>query len=319
MDAKTILDAARLSLKSLPEEAKRKTFISDLDKLYEKLFSGGKAVRARLVQETAKEFGLSLSERSLLCSAVELIHHSSILHDDVIDSSSRRRGHPSAWVHFSRNKAILAGDYLLAEASFKLSEYGNTDLLKLTAQTVKKMIQGEWLQSEKLKVNTLKGINEIHVLKTSALFEWCLLAPFLCLQPQRAASLQEPLKKAGRILGQLFQRADDAMDFGVRNKENKEEFKDLNEGYLNFFGVFLKENAPLDERELLACGSRYDFKKIMTEQTLEKQIRLYDEMNQKLILSFYEALEALSSLSEDYGPRLAKVLKSWAHDLYFRS
>ena len=154
--------------------------VNTLNEIYKELFNGGKGLRAGLTRDIAKRLGLSKNESSLLEESVEGIHHSSILHDDVLDSSRLRRNRLTAWVKFSKNKAILAGDYLLAQVSFKISEYGNVELLKLTSATIKKMVQGEWLQSDNLRKETLKTLDQIHILKTSSLFQWCLKAPFLC-------------------------------------------------------------------------------------------------------------------------------------------
>lgn len=293
--------------------ALEKTPLSSLNQLYKELFFGGKGIRAHLVKDVSQALHLHSSEITLLCGVAESIHHSSILHDDVIDSSKKRRNRSSIWMKFSKNKAILAGDYLLAHVSLKLSEYGNADLLKLTSQTIKKMVEGEWLQSEVLGHETLNNINKIHLLKTAVLFEWCLKAPFLC---RKYTNSQNLLGEIGQIFGQLFQRADDALDFGVRNKENKNEFKDLSEGYLNFFGVFLQEKAQL--KNLRSCRSRLELKKMIKEEEFLSLIQSFDDMNKKLIHSCYNKLKQLSSLLNPEQRKLILTLNSWTKKLYFR-
>ena len=296
----------------------KKISLTDLNRLYKELFCGGKGVRARLIQDISPYLNLSADEISLLCGSAEAIHHSSILHDDVIDSSKMRRNRSSTWVQFSKNKAILAGDYLLAHVSLKLSEYSNTELLKLTSQTIKKMVEGEWLQSEIIGKETKKNIDQVHLLKTASLFEWCVQAPFLCKQCFDP-SLQALLSEIGQILGQLFQRADDALDFGVRNKENKDEFKDLNEGYLNFFGVHLMENISSVDRTILkACKSSDELKLKTGEKQWNRQIQLFDDMNQKLITSCLRKIQQLSSLLSSRQKETMVVLESWVNKLYFR-
>ncbi len=290
--------------------------VNTLNEIYKELFNGGKGLRASLTRDVAKHLGLSRDESSLLEESVEGIHHSSILHDDVLDSSRLRRNRLTAWVKFSKSKAILAGDYLLAQISFNISEYGNVELLKLTSMTIKKMVQGEWLQSENLGKETLKKLNQVHILKTSSLFQWCLKAPFLCCR-ENNTSIYKILDRIGCIFGRLFQRSDDMMDFGVRNKENKDVFKDLKEGYLNFFGVFLKENTPVKNVTALRnCQNTEDLKKLFGEQELIKQVNKFDEHNKKLILECESDIDKLSSFSSYAG--LDSTLKSWCSSLYFR-
>ncbi len=290
--------------------------VHTLNEIYKELFNGGKGLRAHLTRDISRHLDLSVNESSLLEESVEGIHHSSILHDDVLDSSRLRRNQLTTWVKFSKNKAILAGDYLLAQVSFKISEYGNLDLLKLTSTTIKQMVQGEWFQSENLGRETLKSLNQVHILKTSPLFQWCLKAPFFCCNKNNTY-LHKILDHIGCIFGQLFQRSDDMMDFGFRNKENKDVFKDLNEGYLNFFGVFLKENTHIkDVKSLRSCRNSEDLKKLFGEEELKKQVDNFDEWNRKLILECEKSIDKLSTLVSHKD--LGHTLKSWCNTLYFR-
>ena len=287
-----------------------------LNEVYKDLFNGGKGLRACLTRDISRHLGLSENTSTLLEESVEGIHHSSILHDDVLDSSRLRRNRLTAWVKFSKNKAILAGDYLLAHVSFKISEYGNLDLLKLTSVTIKKMVQGEWFQSENFGKETLKNLDQIHILKTSSLFQWCLKAPFFSCRKNNK-DLHNILDHIGCIFGQLFQRSDDMMDFGFRNKENKDIFKDLKEGYLNFFGVFLKENTSIkDVKALRFCRNTEDLKKLFGEKELKKQVESFDKWNKQLISECETNIDKLSVLLSHKD--LGEMLKSWCNKLYFR-
>ncbi len=294
------------------------TKLPKLNQLYKDLFAGGKGVRARLVRDISSCLALSPDDISLLCESVENIHQSSILHDDVIDSSRFRRNRLATWVKFSKKEAILAGDYLMAQVSFRISENGNLHLLKLTSEAIKNMVQGEWLQREMLGCETLKGLDQVHIFKTSSLFQWSLRAPFLFLyltHPQ----LQALLGEIGTLFGQLFQRADDAIDFGIRNKEGKKEFKDLEEGYLNFFGVYIKENTSIrDIKQFRACRSVHQLKKFLGEETLQSQIDSFDRMNDQLSSLCLDRIEKLTHYLDERQIKLIHVLKSWVKLLYLR-
>ena len=296
-----------------------RTNLPKLNRLYQDLFSGGKGIRARLVRDISKCLDVSSEGVSLLCESVENIHHSSILHDDVIDGSPFRRNRLAAWVKFSKKEAILAGDYLMAQVSFRISETGNLRLLKLTSKAIQNMVQGEWLQREIIGRETLKELDQVHIFKTSALFEWSVCAPFLFLQYHQTP-LQSLLSKIGVIFGQLFQRADDAIDFGIRNKENKKEFKDLKEGYLNFFGVYLKENIPVKNvRQLRACRNLRHLKKIIGESNLEKQVQFFDKRDQQLKNLCLDHINQLSGYLNKKQKTLIPVLNlGWISFIYVK-
>ena len=295
-----------------------KTRLPKLNQLYQDLFAGGKGVRSCLVKDVSQCLHLPPAGINLLCESVENIHHSSILHDDVIDSSRIRRNRLASWVKFSKQEAILAGDYLMAQVSFRISESENVHLLKLTSSAIKKMVQGEWLQREIIGCETLKDLNQVHIWKTSALFEWGLKAPFLFIYDTQP-SLQTLLSEIGIIFGQLFQRADDAMDFGVRNKENKKEFKDLREGYLNFFGVYLKENASIkDVQKLRACCNIQQLQKVVGKTILKEQVEAFDKMNSRLSAVCLNRIDQLNNLLDTKQKDLIHILKSWMNKLYLR-
>ena len=295
----------------------KSTKLKTLNQLYKELFYGGKSVRACLVQDISASLHIGKDETHLLKSSVEGIHHSSILHDDVIDSSLLRRGRKAIWIQFSRNKAILAGDYLLAEVSFKISEHGNLSLLKLTSSVIKKMVQGEWMQSEKKGFENLKILDQIHIFKTASLFEWCLKAPFLCIRREEK-SLHILLEAIGRDFGKLFQRSDDLIDFDLRNRENKSVFKDLKEGYLNFFGIYLIQNSNVKKEDLLLCRNKKDLLNLCSEKNLKKIIFEFDKMNKKVIKNCKKNIIRLSPYLDSSQKELICTLNSWVEKLYLR-
>lgn len=297
---------------------KIKTQLPQLDQLYSDLFDGGKGIRAHLVQDVCSKLNKSKEDANFLSEMVENIHHCSLLHDDVIDASLFRRNKKSAWAQFSRKKAILAGDYLLAHTALKLSSYGSLELLKVTSQTIKDMVKGEWLQQEILMKETLKELDHIHILKTATLFSWCLRAPFLC-QKEIDTSLQGKLIEIGIIFGQLFQRADDAMDFNIHNKEQKPAFKDLKEGYLNYFGVFLREQAGKKyNASLRQCRSASDLENLLGREKIEEYTQSFDNINKDLMKKCISKIDNLKSMLKPDQESLIPSLKEWLSRLYLR-
>ena len=276
--------------------------VSNKNNIYQKLFSGGKGLRACLTQEVATLLNIPPKQQESLSRIVEYIHQSSLLHDDVIDASPTRRGNLSGWRQYSMKKAVLAGDYLLAESAGEVAHLQNIPLMQLTAHTIKQLVKGEWLQSEIKNQETKEELEKVHELKTASLFQWSLRAPFL-LKHYTDKNLNDQLNAIGRLMGLLFQRADDLLDFNIRNKEGKATFKDLEEGILNSFAVHLLENRDSvrnvshtwhkkiklngkggDQRVALkSCRSLKEVKKCISHKTFEIALTTFDEQSTKYI------------------------------------
>ena len=291
--------------------------IPNLYQLYKDLFSGGKGLRAQIVDGVCKALNFKPDLTLVLQQSIEGIHHASLLHDDVLDDSIIRRNHLTAWMKFSKNKAILAGDYLLAQVSHDIANCKNHDVSKLTAETIRHMVHGEWIQDDQKGKENLSHLDQIHILKTSSLFQWCIKVPFL-FHYSADSKILDLSNNIGKIFGQLFQRADDMMDFGFRNKENKNPFKDLKEGYLNFFGAYLKEKGGLQGKLLRKCQSLKDLENLEGKEFIEQQIKNFDTMNEKLINECYTHIDNMKPLLDKSHHKVIDVLKYWPQHLYFR-
>ncbi len=273
--------------------------LEELNHLYDDLFGGGKAFRGGLVQKIASNIGCSTDQQKLLAQTVEFIHNSSLLHDDLIDRTLLRRGKTSIWKKYSPEKAVLAGDYLLARVMYNLSHHGNIELVQLTSSCITELLEGEWIQDSiknDIQVN-FETLNQIHLLKTSSLFRWCFQAPYLF---QETRVPQEILKKIGQSCGLLLQRSDDLIDFNIRNYENKSYLSDLKSGYFNSFATFyLKKRTDVDKQNFLTLNTLAEFDGLpgWSEALLE-----FDDVNRVLI--------------EETKANVA-ILKSDSHDLAF--
>ncbi len=289
-----------------------KDFPSHLPKLrnlYEDLFAGGKGFRARLVSEVSEYFDHSQENIDLLCRSVEYMHNASLLHDDLIDQSPLRRNKTSAWLKYSAEYAVLAGDFLLARVIYLLSQTGNLKLVEYTSVAIGQLVEGEWLQDAVIeeKNRSLEKLNLVHDRKTSSLIKWCLRAPFY-LENQNEPKLHELLDLIGSQLGILFQRADDLLDFNIRNQEGKALLGDLKSGYFNSVACHLA--TDLKEAQI------QDFFQIKEIHELEeffgneyqKKIEEFDAMNFDYIRSYQENLKRLKEvLSEQKKPLIEKL------------
>ena len=293
--------------------------IPQMDHLYQSLFSRGKTLRATMTCQVASCLEIPREKRDKLGRIVEYIHQSSILHDDVIDASPIRRGALSSWMQYSVRKAVLAGDYLLAQAAEDTSEMKNLALMKLTAKVLKKLVEGEWMQSSLKNRENMLELEKVHELKTASLFQWSLRAPFLVID-RYEEELHSCLDRTGAMMGILFQRADDLLDFDIRNKENKPVFKDMEEGYFNSFAVYLSEGKDGNFRSVLrTCRSLKEVKDLIGEKEFEKVLCSFDEMNIKMIKNCQHEVENMLKVqllkTEQF---LVDELKKWPSRFYWR-
>ena len=129
-------------------EIKLKSDVKLIEKMSEHhLKSGGKRLRALLTLGSAKLSGYELGNRDInLAACVELIHSATLLHDDVIDESSLRRGVKTTNSIWGNQSSILVGDYLLSRCFEIMVDDGDLEVLKLLSSTSAKIAQGEVLQ-----------------------------------------------------------------------------------------------------------------------------------------------------------------------------
>jgi octaprenyl-diphosphate synthase len=293
-------------------------YLPKLNSLYDDLFAKGKGFRSLLVSQICEGLSVPKETQRLLCQTIEFIHNSSLLHDDLIDGAELRRGKLAAWKKYSPDYAVLAGDYLLARVMVNLSSYGEVKLIHYTANMISDLVEGEWLQDSIIHDYFVSPdqLDRIHQLKTASLFKWCLRAPLIAVQ-NFDQSTHDLLEEMGNLLGLLFQRSDDLLDYNIRNHEGKAPLGDLKSGYLNSFGAFVAagmDNVQIDrlvksshlDEFVLATGS----KEIFTDK-----LKAFDEMNQRLIDVYMECCRQLSS---PFPEALVNQLKLLPDFLYWR-
>lgn len=295
-------------------------YLPKLNNLYDDLFADGKGFRSVLVQKVSGPLGLSDSLVHLLCQTIEFIHNASLLHDDLVDRSQLRRNKPAAWTKYTPEYAVLAGDYLLARVMVNLSSHGNIQLIQLTAQSISDLLEGEWIQDSLVRDFdlTLEQLDRVHNLKTGSLFKWCLKGPFIGAEIYDKEILNL-LDECGTLLGLLFQRSDDLLDFDIRNYENKAVLGDLKSGYLNSFGVFLTRDLSPDIRQrAFKAQSLGELKSIVTESYFDARLTAFDKLNISVIELYEHQLERLRGLLPETARSIVDELKPLSKPLYWR-
>jgi octaprenyl-diphosphate synthase len=278
-------------------------------------------IRSKLVGILCKQIQADSKTQLLLSQTIEFIHNASLLHDDLIDRSILRRGKTTAWKKYTPEYAVLAGDYLLARVMVNLSGYGNIKLVQYTAEMISDLLEGEWLQDSLIKdMNVeLSQLDRVHNLKTASLFKWCLRAPFIAMNRQEAG-LHTALEEMGTLLGQLFQRSDDLLDYDIRNSEGKAVLGDLRSGYLNSFAAFASRGLSREQREKLRqCQDMSQFCEVLGgEKNFKDSVAEFDKMNEFLIQLYSHHLNTLSGYLNESEKGLIQDLKPLTDILYWR-
>jgi octaprenyl-diphosphate synthase len=209
------------------------------------LATGGKRVRPLCVALSSR-VGSGFGPVALdLAVAVELVHHATLLHDDVVDLAPARRGQSAARVEFGNAASIFAGDWLLVEALRRVQRSAIPGVLEALLDTITEMISAESLQLElrgRLDVGRVDYF-AIAEGKTATLFRWAMYAGGRAggLDPEQCEALEE----FGSHLGVAFQVIDDLLDLTGRTDETgKALFTDLREGKMTLPVIVGLERRP---------------------------------------------------------------------------
>lgn len=176
--------------------------------------AGGKRLRPLLTLASARLCGYDGDHHIRLAATVEFIHTATLLHDDVVDESRRRRGRPTANLLWDNKSSVLVGDYLFARSFQLMVETGQIRVLDILANAAATIAEGEVLQlttaqnlatTEEVYLRVIRG-------KTAALFAAATEVGGVI------AAADEPAVRAlatyGDALGIAFQMADDLLDYG---------------------------------------------------------------------------------------------------------
>ena len=176
----------------------------------------GKQMRPMFVFLVAKMVSNGeVSERTYRgASVIELIHTATLVHDDVVDDSNRRRGFFSVNALWKNKIAVLIGDFLLSKGLLLSIDNNDFDLLKIISIAVREMSEGELLQIEKArKLDITEAVYyEIIRQKTATLIAACCSLGAASVKPE--SQHVETMRKFGELIGMAFQIKDDLFDYG---------------------------------------------------------------------------------------------------------
>ena len=212
----------------------------------------GKQMRPMFVFLVAKMMNNGeVSERTYRgASVIELIHTATLVHDDIVDDSNRRRGFFSINALWKNKIAVLIGDYLLSKGLLLSIDNNDFDLLKIISVAVREMSEGELLQIEKARqLDITEDVYyEIIRQKTATLIAACCSLGAASVRPNSADI--EKMRKFGELIGMAFQIKDDLFDYG-ETKIGKPTGIDIKEQKMTLPLIYALNNSTKKEKSWL--------------------------------------------------------------------
>ncbi|NEX64417.1 octaprenyl diphosphate synthase [Noviherbaspirillum galbum] len=234
--------------------------------------AGGKRIRPVLVLLMANAHGYRGTHHHDLAAVVEFIHTATLLHDDVVDESSLRRGRKTANALFGNAASVLVGDFVYSRAFQMMVNVGNMRVMQILADATNVIAEGEVLQLLNMHDPDVTEERYLQVIrsKTAKLFEAATQLGALI------AGASDPVIDAaaeyGRSLGTAFQLIDDVLDYsGNASDIGKNVGDDLREGKPTLPLIYLMQHGTPGQRELVrACietGDEQHFDEILSAIT----------------------------------------------------
>lgn len=210
---------------------------------------GGKRLRPAVLLLVARALGYQGTAHHVLAAVIEFIHTATLLHDDVVDESSLRRGRATANALFGNSASVLVGDFLYSRAFQMVVEHGSPEILAILAEATNRIAEGEVLQLMQVHDPSVDEARYRTVVnrKTATLFEAAtrIGAVVAGADQQR----QDQCAAYGTHLGTAFQMIDDVLDYaGDSDHIGKQLGDDLREGKCTLPLIHALEVADIQER-----------------------------------------------------------------------
>ncbi|MBI3932833.1 MAG: polyprenyl synthetase family protein [Acidobacteria bacterium] len=269
------------------------------------LGGGGKRIRPALLLLGSRLCGYRGERAILLASVVEFIHTATLLHDDIIDEATVRRGRRSVNSRWGNDITVLLGDFLYTKSMSMALSQDNLKILRLLSDVTLRMIEGELLEIERngnLQVSEGDHL-DIICRKTADLFSACLrIGGILGDVPEEK---EQALGRYGLNLGICFQMVDDLLDFTADEKVlGKPVNNDLREGKLTLPAIFLMRRAG---REAVDRVSAVMADRGFGRVSREEIVRLARDSG---------ALDQAQSLAEQYAAAARRDLAAFEGSVY---
>lgn len=250
--------------------------------------AGGKRMRPMLALLAGGACNKLTSQHHTLAALIEFIHTATLLHDDVVDISTLRRGRPTANAEWGNAPSVLVGDFLYSRAFQLLVEIGNMDVMKLMADVTNTIAEGEVLQLTKAGDPNTSEVDYFQVInnKTAVLFA-AASASGATLAGANQNTIDQ-YYQYGLNLGLAFQLIDDVLDYeGNAEEMGKNVGDDLAEGKCTLPLIYALKNGTPQQSELLSSA--------ITDKNSQKINEVIDIVRQTSALDYTRQLAQESS------------------------
>ena len=214
--------------------------------------AGGKRIRPALLLLMAGALGFKGSQRHNLAAVVEFIHTATLLHDDVVDESTLRRGRATANESFGNPASVLVGDFLYSRAFQMMVESGEMRVMEILAEATNVIAEGEVQQLMNMHDSSLDESGYLRVIrsKTAKLFEASTrLAAILA---KSTSEIEQACAQYGQAIGTAFQVIDDVLDYdGDASELGKNLGDDLREGKNTLPLIIAIQRGTDNERKII--------------------------------------------------------------------
>jgi octaprenyl-diphosphate synthase len=214
--------------------------------------AGGKRLRPALLLLVCGALGFKGAQRFNLAAVVEFIHTATLLHDDVVDDSSLRRGNATANETFGNPASVLVGDFLYSRAFQIMVDAQNMRVMEVLADATNVIAEGEVMQLMNMHNAALDEAGYLHVIrsKTAKLFE--ASARVGALLANASPEIEAAAAEYGQALGTAFQVIDDVLDYtGDASVMGKNLGDDLREGKNTLPLIAAMQRGTAAERQLI--------------------------------------------------------------------
>lgn len=230
----------------------------------------GKMMRPILVLLMAKLFGEVTKSTLHAAVALELLHTASLVHDDVVDESTKRRGQLSANAIYNNKIAVLVGDYILATCLVQANLSADSDIVGVVAHLGQDLSEGEVLQLSNVSNSEISEEVYFDVIrkKTAALFAACTKAAAISVKT--SVEQTEKARLFGEYIGICFQIKDDIFDYYDSKELGKPTGNDMLEGKLTLPAIYVLTSKQCEEANNWAA-------RVKTGEATQEEIALLIE------------------------------------------
>lgn len=259
----------------------------------------GKQMRPLLVFLTAKLNGPVSETTFVAATLIELLHTATLVHDDVVDDASERRGLPSINVLYNSKIAVLLGDYLLAQGLLISVEKQRFNMLSIVSDAVKEIVKGELVQLQKTRKLDIKEEDYFRIIrmKTAALISACTACGASSVTEDKETIAR--MKEFGEYLGVAFQIRDDLLDYVGDGLTGKREGNDIKEKKITLPLIHaLRQTNPLKRRLIIRILRR----KTKGRKEISEVIAFVKE---------HHGLEYAETKMKEYSDRAMVILETY--------